>query len=71
MALVVTSDIERPNTQNTTKKMGLLSLVLALNAIWHILLKMHFACMHGKRFWSKMQCISANFGPNNAFLRQN
>ena len=45
-------------------------MVLASNAICAFCSKMHFACMHGKRFRSKMQCILADFGPKHAFLRQ-
>ena len=46
-------------------------MVLALNAIWHTLVKMHFACMHGKHLWCKMQCILVNVDPNHAFLGEN
>ena len=40
-------------------KMSLSPMVLASNAIWHISLKMHFACMHGTDFGQKC----------NAFLK--
>ena len=45
-------------------------MVRASNAICACCSKMHFACMHGKRFSSKMQYIFADFGPKHAVLRQ-